>query len=183
MYSVEIDEGVMMIKILACFVSYMVVVFCADICLEVGSVIPSEYIKANNCSKKENNDCKRQLYRTYANTYEPFVETEIESVRYVIGYNDETIRITFVHTGDLRFRTKAGLKVGSEIELTQDKIDKIPEWEIHGPADEDGWRPVIGYDEPEATLNGQVIIPGDVTKGFGQSDTIKVKILSFSKTR
>lgn len=149
---------------------------------EIGFEIPSKYTKNTNCNEKENKDCKKQLFRTYSNKYEPFLKKEIDNVVYIIGYDEKSNQITFINTSDLRFRTKEGLKVGSELELTKEQIDKIPEWEIHAPADEDGWKPVIGYDEPEILFNGKILFPGDPTTGFEKSDKIKVKILSFSKT-
>ena len=169
----------MMMKVLLFSITILMCFYCNDIRLEIGFELPTKYTK---CNKKENKDCKKQLFRTYANKYEPFLRKEIDNVEYVIGYNEKSNQITFINTSDLRFRTKKGLKVGSELELTKDQVHKIPEWEIYAPTDEEGWKPVIGYDEPEVLINGEIIFPGDPTKGFETSDKIKVKVISFSKT-
>lgn len=157
----------------------MVIFHCNDIKLKIGFKIPAKYIEVNT-------DEKKSLYQTHSELFQPFLRKEIRNVWYVIGYDDESHQITYIHTSDLRFRTKEGLRVGSEIELRRDQVKIYPAWEIHGMPNKDGWNPVIGYNRPEnkhETEIGDIVEPGDPTSGFQSSDTINIKIVSFTKTR
>lgn len=122
--------------------------------------------------------------RTGTYTSSPFIENELDNIKYLIAYDEKTHVITYINTSDLEFRTADGLKVGSCLKLNQHQVTIYPKWEIHGPETTDGWRPVIGYDRPKQkhTVDGFIIEEaGDPTSSFEVSDTIEVCIISFSK--
>lgn len=149
----------------------------SDIKLEIGWKVPDNLL---NCKDKV------PLYQTSTDIFDPFITEEIDDVFYTIAYDNESHLITYINTSDFDFNTKDNFRVGDIVELSRKQISFFPKWEIYAPTTIDGWKPVIGYDRPTKIhkyKSGQIIEPGDPFIGHQVEEEIKVKILSFSKTR
>jgi len=151
-----------------------------EIKLQLGWILPSKCIHSRNKVADK--------IKTGADKAAPFIDDWIDEVEYTIAYEEKTREITYINTSDSSFRTENGLKVGSCLRLKRDQIIVNSNWEIYGPITKDGWYPVIGYNtnRPQIlhqTEIGEIVEDGDPTLGFVNSDTIEVKIKSFSKAK
>ncbi len=134
----------------------------ADIKLEIEAKLPKRYISS-----------KAGLMMTAAAQLRPYVEVTIKNVKYLIAYETKTRKIKYLSTSDENFRTVKGLKVEDEITFTIDDLDIHPYFEIRGPADSDGWFPVIAYDDP---MTG-----GDFIAKLKKGEKATMSIQCFSK--
>jgi hypothetical protein len=73
--------------------------------------------------------------------------------------------------------------VGDFIELTKDEIIPYPGWEIRGPADKDGWHPVVGFDGKVTIMKEAEEVTTDMRQiwKLNPSDRLRVKVICFSK--
>src|SRR5215471_9538785 len=136
-----------------------------EIKLEIGSVLSKTLIP-----KKQNNE-----WVTHPAQTRPYIERQIDGVKYVIAYKKESRRIVYIFTSDEHFKTNDGLNVGLQIDLTSEQISRYPGWEIRGPKTADGWYPVIGWDIGLDLMN-------PVSKeSFEPGKTVRMRIEGFSK--
>ena len=94
---------------------------------------------------------------TPSQTYPCLQNVILDNVHFsVVGYESRTRRITYLLTDDKHFVTKDGWRVGSVIEVAEDKLLSIPGWNIYGPKTKDGWHMILG-----SALRGSVINSAD----------------------
>ncbi|HEY5839614.1 MAG TPA: hypothetical protein VIT19_11305 [Pyrinomonadaceae bacterium] len=131
--------------------------------LEIGAKLDRQYIP-----KK----IAEEIVTSSAQT-RPFIKQSVGGVEYIIAFDAKTREIKYLHTTDENFRSKNGLRVGSEIALTRQQLIVIPSWEIRAPITSDGWYPVVGWD----------IVPldFDLVGSFKGNETRMVSIDGFSK--
>lgn len=151
-----------------------------EIKLQLGWILPSKCIHSRNKVADK--------IKTDSDKADPFINDWIDEVEYVIAYDEKTREITYINTSDSSFRAENGSKVGDCLKLKRDQIIIKSNWEIYGPKTKDGWYPVIGYNtnRPQTTHQteiGEIVEDGDPTLGFVSSDTIEVKIKSFTKVK
>jgi hypothetical protein len=100
--------------------------------LEINSRLPAKYAKK-----------PRGLTLTAASQLFPYVEESIKEVEYLIAFDQDTRKIKYIYTDDKDFKSSNGTKVGQEITLKWDDIDVLAYFQLRGPADKDGWQPVV----------------------------------------
>ena len=115
-----------------------------EINLEIGSVLPAKYVPKES----------RNLYMTHSAQLRPFVERKVGGIKYTIAYVEGSREIKYISTHDKRFRTSSGLRVGGYVEVRGAEAEVYPGWEIRGPDGEDGWQPIIGFDDEMTILSG-----------------------------
>jgi len=110
----------------------------------------------------------------------PCVDLAFDGVRYWIGYDEHTKRVTYIYTDDEKFRTNAGLKVGDVIPVASKTLTVVPSVAVYAATTGDGWRPEVGHGLPGKVklTDGTELDPmnKDDAKKSGMS-----KILAFSK--
>ena len=151
-----------------------------EIKLQIGWILPTRCIHSRNRVVKET--------KTGVDRFDPFIDDWVDEVEYVIAFDKKTRAITYINTSASSFRTEDGLKVGDRLKLKRDQIIVNSGWEIYGPITKDGWYPVIGYNtnRPEVvhqTEIGKIVEDGDPTLAFADSDTIDVRVRSFTKAK
>src|SRR5262245_63943409 len=142
--------------------------------LELGAEVKPEFIREKKTL---------ELYMTHPAQLRPFIRQEIDGVSYVIAYVEESRKVKYITTDDKDFTTDEGLRVGNFIELTKDEIIAYPGWEIRGPANKDGWHPVVGFAEKVTIMKEAKEATTDMKQiwKLNPSDRFKVKIVGFSK--
>jgi len=82
---------------------------------------------------------------TPSQTYPCVQDLTLNGVRFsVVGYAPQTLRIKYLLTFDKHFISKDGLRVGSLVEIAEDKLLSIRGWHIYGPKTKDGWHIIVG---------------------------------------
>jgi len=109
---------------------------------------------------------------THPAQIDPCVERYFDGVRYTVAFSKETKRITYLCTEDEKFRTADGLRVGSEIAVSEEDVRAWPGWEIHGPTTSDGWRPLIGWNLEVKLKDGSVLKLGGTHDGSSSGTAI-----------
>ena len=144
-----------------------------DIKLEIGSVLKPEFIPRTT----------NELCMTHPGQLRPFIRHETNKVNYVIAYDDETRKIKYIKTNDEDFKTTEGLQVGKYIDVTRDKVRAYPGWEVRGPANKEGWHPVIGFLDKVTILREGKEEELNIKQTWASNPTerLRVKVLSFSK--
>jgi len=135
--------------------------------LEIGSHIDKELLS----------DSTNNIILTNPSQFRPYIDITIDSVDYIIAFNEKTMEIKYIYTDDNNFRTIQGLKISSEISLTKDEIIIYPGWNVYSKITDDGWYPIIGHNftfENDSTT----FISKDTFKDLS---TVTFKILGFSK--
>jgi len=98
-------------------------------------------LKSAQTPRGNTNEC----VATPSQTYPCVQDLTLDGVRFsVVGYNPQTLRIKYLLTFDKRFVTKDGLRVGSFVEIAEDKLLSIRGWHIYGPKTKDGWHTIVG---------------------------------------
>ncbi|MBK8813163.1 MAG: hypothetical protein IPN69_20880 [Acidobacteria bacterium] len=148
--------------------------------LQLGWILPTECIHSKNKFSKE--------IKVGVDTFDPFIVDWIDDIEYSIAYDEKTREITYINTSDPDFITGNNLKVGSCLRLKREDITIVQGWEIYGPATNDGWYPVIGYNtgRPETvheTDIGRIVEEADPMLAFANSSVIEVRIRSFTKAK
>jgi len=144
--------------------------------LELGEILPKKFLQEQRSPAPK--------VQTFADTFDPFVELELNGIRYTIAYQAKTRVITYIYTIDLRFRTVQGLKVGDEISLSREQISFYEGWQVYAPTACDGWKTVIGYDrEPKTFFFEENIPPYREPENpltlFNSSKIVKFRIWGF----
>jgi hypothetical protein len=142
--------------------------------LELGAEVKQEFIQ----EKKT-----KELYMTHPSQLRPFIRQEIDGVGYVIAYDEESRKVKYITTNDKDFTTDEGLRVGNFIELTKDEIIAYPGWEIRGPANKDGWHPVVGFLDKVTIMKEAKRVTTDIEQiwKLDPSDRFQVMVIGFSK--
>jgi hypothetical protein len=143
--------------------------------LVIGSEIPASELAEEKSAR---------LYMTAPAQLRPFIEREIDKVRYVIAYDDKTLRIKYLSTNDPDFKSSQGLKVGDFLDVKGDQVSVLPGWEIRAPGGEDGWQPLIGFNSELTVLREHKEVKLTVPEGqynLPAKQTIKAKIMAFVK--
>ena len=134
---------------------------------EIGNVIDKKYIS----------DSSNNFILTHPSQIRPYIEITIDSIDYVVAYDDKTFKIKYIFTEDKNFATSEGLKVGSEISLRKEDVIIYPGWNVYSKSSDNLWNPIVGHNYYK---------DGDTTR-FISKDTFKnqsvvtFKILGFSK--
>ena len=142
--------------------------------LELGAEVKPEFIQ----EKKT-----KELYMTHPSQLRPFIRQEIDGVSYVIAYEEESRKVKYITTNDKDFTTDEGLQVGNFIELTKGEIIAYPGWEIRGPANKDGWHPVVGFLDKVTIMKESNRVTTDIEQiwKLNPSDRFQVMVIGFSK--
>jgi hypothetical protein len=142
----------------------------SNIKLEIGAKLKKKDIPKDSTN----------LYMTHPAQLRPYIERNINGVDYVIAYDRESRRIKYIATHDEEFKTADGLKIGSDVEVSEGQVIAYPGWEVRGQATKDGWYPVVGFDGGMMVLAEAGNMPMRVAE-LRPGRKIKVKIISFSK--
>jgi hypothetical protein len=134
----------------------------SDIKLSIGAKLPRKYVSA-----------KIGKIATHPSQFRPYINKTIADVDYIIAFDEKTREIRYIHTADKDFRTVNGLRVGSKITITREKLEILPSWEIRAPATPDGWLPVVGLDLP--------MLNRDFVEKLKDGEPAEMTISSFSK--
>jgi len=142
--------------------------------LDVGSKLPAREVPKKN----------RHLYVTHSSQLRPFIERDIDGIKFTIAYDEKTREITYLSTYDSGFKSVQGFRVGDYVDVNGNEIVAYPGWEIRAPGGEDGWQLLIGFnsemtvwsDKNEVKLKlapTQYNLPAD--------QVVKAKIVAFVK--
>lgn len=140
----------------------------------IGSKLPAKVVPKKNTRQ----------YMTHSSQFRPFVEIDINNIKYLIAYDEKTREVRYVSTQDPDFKSSRGLSINDYVEVKGSDVEVYPGWEIRAPAEEDGWQPLIGFngeltiltDQKESLLKlplGQYRIPAE--------QIVKAKIIAFVK--
>jgi hypothetical protein len=142
--------------------------------LELGAEVKPELIQEKKII---------ELYMTHPGQLRPFIIQEIDGVSYVIAYDKESRKVKYITTDDKDFATDEGLQIGNFIELTKNEIIAYPGWEIRGPANKDGWHPVVGFLRKVTIMKEakEAMIDMEQIWKLNPTDRFQVKIVGFSK--
>lgn len=103
-------------------------------------------LKSAQVPKDNTNQCSA----TPSQTYPCMQDIALDGVRFsVVGYTPQTLRIEYLLTFDKHFITKEGLRVGSLVEIPEDKLLSIRGWHIYGPKTKDGWHIIVAVRWPK----------------------------------
>jgi len=132
---------------------------CAFLLVFAGIVDAQVYLgmrlKSTQIPKRNTSHCAS----TPSQTYPCLMEITLQGVRFsVVGYDAKTLGIKHLLTSDRRFITGDGLRVGSRVEIAEDKILALRGWKIYGATSEDGWRTIL-----RRSLNDQTVQSVDGT--------------------
>ena len=109
--------------------------------IAVGQADVGLRLKSAQVPKGNTNECAATPSQTYACVQ----DLTLNGVRFsVVGYAPQTLRIEYLLTFDKHFITKDGLRVGSLVEIAEDKLLSIRGWHIYGPKTKDGWHIIVG---------------------------------------
>jgi hypothetical protein len=143
-----------------------------EIKLEVGSVLPAEYVPKNNL----------ELYMTHSAQLRPFIQRDVAGITYVIAYDEESHVIKYISTSDRRFKSADGLQVGGYVDVDNKELTAYPGWEIRGPEDKYGWHPLIGFNSGMTVLDGDKDTKIELNEYQLESEhSVKAKIIAFVK--
>jgi hypothetical protein len=106
--------------------------------LEIGTMVPKSLIRIN--------PKPHELIMTAPAQMDRLLEYRAAGVKYILGYDEQSRKISYIYTDDRNFRTSSGLHVGSSIQITREQVRAFPGWLAFGPKTEDGWSPEIGFD-------------------------------------
>jgi hypothetical protein len=110
-----------------------------DVGLRLKSAVPKD--NTNACAA------------TPSQTYSCMQDLILDGVRFsVVGYNPQTLRIEYLLTFDRHFITRDGVRVGSLVDIAEDKLLLIHGWRIYGPKTKDGWHMIVGSSLTEDNL-------------------------------
>ncbi len=142
--------------------------------LEVGSKLPVREVPKKN----------RHLFMTHSSQLRPFIEREIDEIKYIIAYDEKTREITYLSTYDKAFKSAQGFRVGDYAEVKGNEVVAYPGWEIRAPGGEDGWQLLIGFNS-EMTVwsdNNEVKLKLAPTQyNLPADQVLKAKIVAFVK--
>jgi hypothetical protein len=116
-----------------------IVVAQSDLKLKIGAKLPHKYLPRE--------DEEERRIATNTSQSRPFIEKAIAGVKYTIAYDEQTRKIRYIHTLDRAFRTKNGLHVGSNIEVTREEIHSFGGWYTFAGTTPDGWQIISAKDE------------------------------------
>jgi hypothetical protein len=154
----------------------MKLLVCLTLALSLSATMPKSDIKLEIGAKLNRKYIPRKISEeilTHPSQTRPFIKRTIDGVEYIIAFDQRTREIRYIHTDDKNFRTKNGLRVGSEISVAKNQIVSYPGWEVRAPITPDGWYPVVGYDLPKIGTS-----PDDASQ---KSSTLTLTIIGFSK--
>ena len=109
--------------------------------IAVGQTDVGLRLKSAQVPKGNTNQCAA----TPSQTYPCIQDIALDGVSFsVVGYTPQTLRIEYLLTFDKHFITKDGLRVGSLVEIAEDRLLSIRGWHIYGPKTTDGWHIIVG---------------------------------------
>ena len=133
--------------------------------IAVGQADVGLRLKSAQVPKGNTNACAA----TPSQTYPCLQDLTLKGVRFsVVGYDPQTLRIEYLLTFDKRLITKVGFRVGSLVEIAEDKLLSIPGWHTYGPKTKDGWHVIVGSSLTEDKLraaDGSRIDPSNPVAG------------------
>lgn len=100
--------------------------------------------------------------------YDPCAPVTIANVHYVIAWDQDSHRVSYIFTADPAFRTQNNLAVGRQSRVLRSRLLPYKRWQIDAHDASSGWFPVV------ATLDS----PGVV----GQEDETDAVIIGFVQT-
>jgi hypothetical protein len=117
--------------------------------IAVGQTDVGLRLKSAQVPKGNKNECAATPSQTY-----PCVARPNPEWRSLLGcrLRPQTLRIEYLLTFDKHCITKDGLRVGSLVEIAEDKLLSIRGWRIYGPKTKDGWHIVVGSSLTEDTV-------------------------------